>query len=312
MVKNSMSSINEIVLDYVKKYSDEEKEFCPNCLEQGNETTMFRPKGDKITYDDGVKHVHKGVKKAAFCPVCGYSTKDGGDKPVTKAELEQKTAEIATENSLKNGALGYLNATSIFAKDITNCTFKNFKHDNADRLQVARYVAKGAIHLSKGDNTHMILQGHTGSGKTHLAFATVRDVFDRTKYRVKYQKRQPSTNEMVDAYRNIEIVFCSWPLLMKRIKDGFNDESIKKMADKTVSALQTADIAVIDDLGAERDTDFNFEQIDNLMQVREDLPLIVTTNESFDELAEKYDERTVSRIKAHSALIKFDDVADYR
>jgi len=308
-----MQGINEIVLDYVKRYSDEEKEFCPECLERGEKTTMFRPQGDKITYDNhDHKTVHKGVKKAAFCPVCGYSTLDGGTKPVTKDELEQRTAQIATENSLKNGALGYLTSTSIFAKDITNCTFDNFVKDNADRLQVARYVAKGAIHLSKGDNTHMILQGHTGAGKTHLAFATIQDIFSRTNYRIKYQKRQRGTNELVEAYRNIEIVFCSWPLLMKQIKDGFNDDQIKKSTDRTVSALQTADIAVIDDLGAERDTEFNFEQIDNLMQIREDMPLIVTTNESFEELTEKYDERTVSRIQAHSALIKFDDVADYR
>lgn len=308
-----MQGINEIVLEYVKKYSDEEKEFCPECLERGNKTTMFRPKGDKITYDKhDYKTVHKGVKKAAFCPVCGYSTLDGGTKPVTKDELEQRTAQIATENSLKHGAIGYLTSTSIFAKDITNCTFDNFAKDNDDRLKVARYVYKGAMRLSKGDNTHMILQGHTGSGKTHLAFAAIQEIFKQTKCRVKYRKRQKGTNESADAYRNIEIVFCSWPLLMKQIKDGFNDDQIKKATDRTVSALQTADIAVIDDLGAERDTDFNFEQIDNLMQIREDMPLIVTTNESFEDLAEKYDERTVSRIKAHSALIKFDDVADYR
>lgn len=308
-----MQGINEIVLDYVKRYSNEEKEFCPECLEHGEKTTMFRPKGDKITYDNyDRKTVHKGVKKAAFCPVCGYSTLDGGTKPVTKDELEQRTAQIATENSLKHGAIGYLTSTSIFAKDITNCTFDNFAKDNDDRLKVARYVYKGAMHLSEGESTHMILQGHTGSGKTHLAFAAIQEIFKQTKYRVKYRKRQKGTNESADAYRNIEIVFCSWPLLMKQIKDGFNDDQIKKATDRTVSALQTADIAVVDDLGAERDTDFNFEQIDNLMQIREDMPLIVTTNESFEELTEKYDERTVSRIQAHSALIKFDDVADYR
>lgn len=306
MVESSMSSINEIVLAYVKKYSDEEKEFCPECLERGKETTMFRPQGDKITYDDGVKHVHKGVKKAAFCPVCGYSTLDGGTKPVTKEELDQRTAEIATENTLKNGALGYLTSMSIFAKDITECTFASFKHDDQQRLQVARTVAKGSIHLSNGENIHMILQGQTGTGKTHLAFATVQDIYQRTKYRIKYQ------NNGQTAYRSIQIVFCSWPLLMEQIKAGFSDDGIKKETDKTISALKTADIAVIDDLGAERDTEFNFEQIDRLMQIREDLATIITTNLSYSELREKYDDRTVSRIQAHSALIKFDHVQDYR
>ena len=301
-----MQGINEIVMAYVKRYSDVEKEFCPECLEHDEENVMFRPKGDKLTYEHGKRIVHEGVRKAAFCPVCGYSTLDGGSKPLTKEELDQHTAELATRSTLKNGALGYLNTTSIYAKDITNCTFKTFNHDDNDRLQVARYVAKGAKLLSLGNNTHMVLQGHTGTGKTHLAFAAVRDVLKRTNYQIQYQ------NNNQTAYRSIQIVFCSWPLLMEQIKDGFNDDKIKKDTDKTIAALKTADIAVIDDLGAERDTEFNFEQIDRLMQVREDLATIITTNQSYSELKEKYDDRTVSRIQAHSALIKFDHVQDYR
>ena len=301
-----MQGLNQIVMDYVKKYSDEEKEFCPECLERDEQNVMFRPKGDKLTYEHGKRIVHEGVRKAAFCPVCGYSTMNGGTKPITKKELNQRTAEIATRKTLKNGALDYLTATSIFAKDITNCTFQNFNHDDDDRLQVARYVAKGAKLLSLGNNTHMVLQGHTGTGKTHLAFAAVQDVLKRTNYQVSYQSNGQT------AYRSIQIVFCSWPLLMEQIKNGFNDESIKKKTDKTIAALKTADIAVIDDLGAERDTEFNFDQIDRLMQVREDLATIITTNQSYSELKEKYDDRTVSRIQAHSALIKFDHVQDYR
>ena len=301
-----MQGINEIVMAYVKRYSDVEKEFCPECLEHDEENVMFRPKGDKLTYEHGKRIVHEGVRKAAFCPVCGYSTLDGGSKPLTKEELDQHTAELATRSTLKSGALGYLNTTSIYAKDITNCTFKTFNHDDNDRLQVARYVAKGAKLLSLGNNTNMVLQGHTGTGKTHLAFAAVRDVLKRTNYQIQYQ------NNNQTAYRSIQIVFCSWPLLMEQIKDGFNDDKIKKDTDKTIAALKTADIAVIDDLGAERDTEFNFEQIDRLMQVREDLATIITTNQSYSELKEKYDDRTVSRIQAHSALIKFDHVQDYR
>lgn len=288
-------------------------EFCPACIARAvpEKVRLCRPHGDSAERINGRFVVHKGVPRPAFCPECGYSTKDG--KGLTKADLEARVSREKTKEMHKNGAIGFFNQCSLLAKmSVTNDRFSNFKTPQPILKQVGNETFKNAKSIASGEPIHLILQGKTGTGKTHLSMACVWEIWDRTGYRFKDRPTRNPDGSRHDNYREIQIVFASWPLLIQEIKDGISSPDVAIKAQKTLSALQVADVAVIDDLGAEPETSFNFQKVDDLFQIREDLPTIITTNLSFDELKKKYDDRTVSRIRAHAHTISFKGVKDYR
>ena len=81
----------------------------------------------------------------------------------------------------------------------------------------------------------LLLQGPYGSGKTHLAFAVAGHLV-----------RQGAT-----------IAADSLPALLQFIRDGFADNS----AGQRLQDLKTVDVLVLDDVGAERETDWTEEQV---------------------------------------------------
>lgn len=81
----------------------------------------------------------------------------------------------------------------------------------------------------------LLLQGPYGSGKTHLAYAIA--------------------NELVS--RGCSLAADSLPSLLQFIRDGFDDNS----AGQRLRDLQTVDLLILDDVGAERSTDWASEQV---------------------------------------------------
>ncbi len=129
----------------------------------------------------------------------------------------------------------------------------------------------------------ILLYGRTGLGKTHLSLAIANEVISKG-YNVVYG---PAYN-----------------LLNKLNKEQFNrlnsNESPSDM-------METCDLLIIDDLGAEFATQFTVAAIYNLINTRilAGLPTIISTNLMYDEIGEKYSERVYSRIIGSFTPLEF-------
>lgn len=250
---------------------------CPRC---GNKMVRRR-RIDKLT----------GKKAPAVCPMCGYTE--------SKEAYEQhlKEDQMFTLQARKNTALGVLTKYSIFANaEVTNDSFNNYIAMTQAEKTVLAKAKKIADEMSR-KKIHSLLIGGTGRGKTHVAMSIVKEVWKLTDYGQK-------------------AIFLNIPELVSEMKQGIKMPDLAEKVDRSMSKISHSnfDILVIDDLGAERQTDYTLSIIDTIAQAIEDKSVILTTNLTGPEMTEKYKERFMSRLKSHGVgnSISFAGIEDHR
>ena len=159
--------------------------------------------------------------------------------------------------------------------------------------------------------------------------------FDRTVY----QKIDPKTTQKIDLYlskfpnnkfKNLVITgptgtgktYCASLIQHELTRKGFNVQMtstfnlVKRMKDylfgqdaNVPSDFFNSDLLIIDDLGAEPSIKNSDEILHTVINERysNNLPLIITTNLSKDQVSARYDDRILGRIydKARSAILIF-------
>jgi DNA replication protein DnaC len=141
----------------------------------------------------------------------------------------------------------------------------------------------------------LILQGQRGAGKSHLAYAIA--------------KR---------ALGNGIGTFChSVPELLDMLRSSYNDSSY----DEIMKDLENVELLVLDDLGAQANTDWTAEKLFEIFNTRSRrlLPTVITTNANLDDDKCGIDPRILSRLRDGSKAgieglvhILRMPVADYR
>ena len=135
-------------------------------------------------------------------------------------------------------------------------------------------------HLEKG--TGLFITGNVGTGKTHLVVAII-------DYIARMFKRD---------FRS-RIIFISAIDLLSKIKFSF-DRKFKtdKTTEEVVDRFKNCSLLIIDDLGAEKLTDWVQEMFYSIIDYRykELKSTIITTNLTDIEIKEKLSERLISRI----------------
>jgi len=122
---------------------------------------------------------------------------------------------------------------------------------------------------------NLILAGQNyGVGKTHLSIAVVADLLAR--------------------YRLRTAMFAYVPEFLERIRRSYSSDDPEQ---RLVENACTTDLLVLDDLAAQRTTDWVREQMNLISNARSSnkLPTIITTNASFKELEETLGPRAASR-----------------
>ncbi len=136
---------------------------------------------------------------------------------------------------------------------------------------VKEYTRDLAENLDKGKGIWFV--GDVGTGKTTLAMLVSRLA--------------------IQAGRSVAIY--STPRLLTLVREAIDAEGgVARLLDQ----LTSVDLLHLDDLGAERQTDWVLEQLYTLVNTRyeQELPLVITTNLLPDALSDQIGERTVSRI----------------
>lgn len=122
----------------------------------------------------------------------------------------------------------------------------------------------------------LLLTGGTGSGKTHLSVAIIRELFDLG-------------NLKEDNCRFIVV-----PELMHDMRESYRTGE----ECRNYSRAKTSFLVIFDDLGSEKPSEWVREQMFLLINYRYNncLPTIITTNYDIEELEEKLSKRVVSRL----------------
>jgi DNA replication protein DnaC len=133
------------------------------------------------------------------------------------------------------------------------------------------------------DSPSILMTGETGLGKTHLSLAIGLEAVDKG-FGVIYGSAQNLLNKIEREHFG---------------KNGNESE--------TVQSLLDCDLLILDDLGSEFSTQFTVSVIYNIINTRllRELPVIISTNLTVEELESRYSRRVTSRIIGNYVTLAF-------
>jgi DNA replication protein DnaC len=151
----------------------------------------------------------------------------------------------------------------------------------APQVQVVKRFVRD-IDTNLDDGRGLWFYGTVGTGKTTLAMIVSRAA--------------------LDAGRSVAIY--SLPRLLAEIRATFESDREGSYVD-FLDRLAAVDLLHVDDVGAERTSDWVLEQLYAIVNARyeEERSVIITTNLERDELVEQIRERTVSRLEEMCTLV---------
>lgn len=157
-------------------------------------------------------------------------------------------------------------------------TFDSFetKPKNAEAYWACKEYAEN---LTRHTKNGLLLAGPVGTGKTHLAAAILKAAFGR----------------------GIPAAMVPVPKLLMEMRQAIHTNEAKPLAEK----VQNRFFLVLDDLGAERVTEWTQEALYLLINDRyeAELPTVVTTNCTPEQLAGQIGDRSVDRLREMCRLI---------
>ncbi|AJK28106.1 DnaC-like helicase loader [Bacillus phage Palmer] len=199
-------------------------------------------------------------------------------QPVCPCEAEaMKQEEIARANYQEHRKIRELFSLSDLGEKFLESSFDKFLGNKGTENALKfsqRYVKEFDSDLWKG--AALLLWGVPGNGKSLLAASVANALESKGK----------------------TVVFISMPNLLQKIRSTFNQENNKETEHEIMKALHTCDLLVLDDIGAEKVTDWVEDVIFRIVDGRyvRKKPIFVTSNLSPDDLYGKIGHRSMDRL----------------
>lgn len=214
------------------------------------------------------KGVTKQVKVQPRCK-CEVDDMEKGQKE--SEELKQKR-DIETKFSISN-----------LGERFVKSTFDAFNKapGTEQALMHCRNYAKSFPDYG-GDA--LMIWGPYGNGKSHLAAAVA---------------------HVVQA-KGFTVVFQTLPELLERIRSTFGDRKDKETEKDIMYALQNCNLLILDDVGAEKVTDWVQDALFRIVdgRYRQQRPILYTTNLKPSEIKDKVGPRIYDRIVETSIMVE--------
>ena len=218
-------------------------------------------KNDQGLWVCGKCHTPKQVRievcgeiREPFC-LCSCAAQRA-EKALLDAEEEQAKADIPLmrERCFKRVLAGENGRQDVTASRLEGCTFANDDGDDPQTIKLGKSYVEHFDEMCRAGKG-LLLFGSTGGGKTYLAACIA--------------------NALID--KGIPCYFTSVAEIVSRMRMGDRSE---------IDSLSRYRLLIIDDLGAERSTEYMSEMVYTVIdeRCRSGLPLIVTTNYTSEEI----------------------------
>ena len=180
-----------------------------------------------------------------------------------------------------------INASNL-GRRFTSRTFENF--DKAYAESQYKVALRYAENFRNNEGEGLIFTGEVGTGKTHLAAAIA--------------------NYVIAEYA-LPVRFGCFADILDGIRNSFSGDQISGI--EIEKELYEVPLLIIDDLGKERQTQFAEEMLFKVVNHRyeAELPLIITSNYDLEELSDRLDYSTFSRLAEMCRGVKMTG-SDYR
>lgn len=208
---------------------------------------------------------------------CVLTNSDGTTRTVRCAcDCSVAQNEREAEEKRKRDRMQYLDSmrrTGFPDAEMREWTFDKSDHTDQRNENIARkYVANFDAMRKQG--TGLLLCGQVGTGKSFLAACIA--------------------NELIS--QGAPCLMTNFSRIISRVSEKFGGDQ------KYLDNLNRFDLLIIDDLGAERDSDFTWEKVMNVIDARyrAGLPIIITTNLGPKDFADRGDirrQRVFSRLR---------------
>ncbi len=225
-----------------------------NLIKKANEHKHIAP---EYTGEDGLLH----------CSVCNAATQVQveifEEKRIVRCICKCQQAEREAEAERKKREENERARRRCFAE--ANMSEWNFKNDDRQNPKISdamkRYVEN--FEAFKADSKGLLLYGSCGTGKTYHAACVA--------------------NALID--KGYTVTMTNFATLINRLQGMFEGRQ------EYIERLNRCALLIIDDLGAERKTEYMQETVFNIIdsRYRSGLPLIVTTNLTPEEIKQPQD-----------------------
>lgn len=200
------------------------------------------------------------TKKETSVTIKGEDGNDVEFRPYTPCKCRKAEIEAENEKERKQKeavTIERLRSTSGIPDLYVNANFSSFKErtDNKAILHmIRRYVEKFDQMAEKGNG--LLFHGSVGTGKTYAAACIGNELIQRCKS-----------------------VFMTSTYTMLKLRDPDEEEAY-------MNRIRRCALLIIDDIGAERSTEFGRERVFSYIDARlgEKKPMILTTNLAFDRM----------------------------
>ncbi len=183
-----------------------------------------------------------------------------------KADIAKQ--EEAKKRDEKRKKIEHLRENSLIDKRYENCSFETITvtDDNRKQVRICKRYAVKFEELYKS-NQGLLLYGDVGTGKTVLACCIANYLME-----------------------HLHSVYSTSFVEILRHSQGFNHDEKEEIIQRR---MRTAELVILDDLGAERGTDYGLEVVYNIIdgRYRSGKPMIVTTNLSLIQMQNPDDVR---------------------
>lgn len=174
---------------------------------------------------------------------------------------------------------------SLVNHSLQQATLENYQPTSAELAKAKQAITN---YINDFDGTkNLLLHGTYGTGKSHLSIAVTKKLMEK----------------------GYQCLFLSLPKLLTKIKETYNNGGVTE--DELLNMIQQVDLLVLDDIGAEHNTDWVNAKLFEVLDSRAGKATIYTTNLNSKDLRERINERNFSRMMENTKIIRMNG-RDYR
>lgn len=187
-------------------------------------------------------------------------------------KLAEETRQAA-ERLKKKKLLDVFDTYSLVPPELRDVTMNDYQPKNKSQEEAKQMAVDYVKNYDLKQSKNLMVFGPFGTGKSHLCRCISRGVMQK-------------------GYSSI---FISVPKLLRKLKSTYNKDS-EVTEDAMISALETVDLLILDDIGAETDSKWTKERLFDIVDSRQGKDTLYTSNFDPEMLLNKLGERNFSRV----------------